>query len=50
VIPRLAPGAEFTVCAIRRVQLPAVPSVLTGRGIRTIGVYTVHVDNFRGGP
>lgn len=47
VTPRLVAGAEFTVCVIRRVQLPAVPSVLTGRGIRAIGAYTVHVDDFR---
>jgi hypothetical protein len=24
-----------------------VPSVLTGRGIRTVGAYTVHVDDYR---
>ncbi len=47
IIPRLTPGAEFTVCVTRRVQLPAVPTLLTGRGIRTVGVYTVHVDDFR---
>jgi Flp pilus assembly protein TadG len=49
IIPRLVPGAEFTVCVTRRVQLPAVPTVLTGRGIRTVGVYLVHVDDFRQG-
>ena len=47
IAPRLTPGAEFTVCVTRRVALPAVPSVLTGRGIRTVGMYTVHVDEFR---
>lgn len=47
ITPRLAPGAEFTVCVSRRVSLPAVPSVLTGRGIRTVGMYVVHVDDFR---
>jgi Flp pilus assembly protein TadG len=47
ITPHLVPGAEFTVCVTRRVQLPAVPTVLTGRGIRTVGVYTVHVDDFR---
>ncbi|HZC72766.1 MAG TPA: hypothetical protein VE442_18860 [Jatrophihabitans sp.] len=47
ITPRLAPGAEFAVCVTRRVSLPAVPSVLTGRGIRTVGVYLVHVDDFR---
>ena len=47
VTPQLMPGAEFTVCVTRRVQLPAVPTVLTGRGIRAVGVYVVHVDDFR---
>lgn len=50
ITPRLAPGAEFTVCVARRVQLPAIPSVLAGRGIRAVGVYTVHVDDYRGAP
>lgn len=47
VAPSLSPGVEFTVCVSRRVRLPAVPSVLTGRGIRTVGAYTVHVDDYR---
>ncbi len=47
IAPRLTPGAEFTVCVSRAVRLPAVPSVLAGRGIRTVGVYRVHVDDFR---
>jgi Flp pilus assembly protein TadG len=47
IVPRLTPGAEFTVCVSRRVRLPAVPSVLTGRGIRTVGKYQIHVDDFR---
>jgi Flp pilus assembly protein TadG len=47
ITPRLVPGAQFTVCVTRRVELPAVPTVLTGRGIRTVGVYVVHVDDFR---
>ncbi len=46
-LPTLAAGAEFTVCVSRQVQLPAVPSVLAGRGIRTVGVYVVHVDDYR---
>jgi Flp pilus assembly protein TadG len=50
VTPQLAPGAEFTVCVTRRVQLPAVPTVLTGRGIRTVGEYIVHIDDFRPAP
>jgi Flp pilus assembly protein TadG len=47
IAPHLAPGARFTVCVIRRVQLPAVPSVLAGRGIRTVGAYTIYVDDYR---
>jgi Flp pilus assembly protein TadG len=47
VSPELVAGAEFTVCLTRRVVLPAVPSVLAGRGITTVGEYTVHVDDFR---
>jgi Flp pilus assembly protein TadG len=47
VSPSLAPGSVFTVCVTRRVDVPAVPSVLSGRGITTVGRYTVHVDEFR---
>jgi Flp pilus assembly protein TadG len=47
VPPVLAAGAELTVCVTRDVQMPAVPSVLAGRGIRCIGRYTVHVDDYR---
>lgn len=47
VTPRLVPGAEFTVCVSRRVELPGVPSVLAGRGIRSVGHYLVHLDDFR---
>jgi len=50
ITPRLVPGAEFTVCVIRQVELPAVPSVLAGRGIRAIGAYTVYVDDYRSTP
>lgn len=49
VTPRLVPGAEFTVCVSRRVELPGVPSVLAGRGIRSVGRYLVHLDDFRVG-
>ncbi|MFL6164223.1 MAG: hypothetical protein ACJ74U_18630 [Jatrophihabitantaceae bacterium] len=45
--PTLAAGAEFQVCVIRHQPLPAVPTVLSGRGITTIGRYVVHVDEFR---
>lgn len=47
VTPRLAAGAQFTVCVIRRVGLPAVPRVLTGRGITVQGEYVVHIDDYR---
>jgi Flp pilus assembly protein TadG len=47
ITPKLTPGAEFTVCVTRSVQLPAVPTVLAGRGIRTVGMYVVHIDDFR---
>lgn len=47
VVPQLLPGSEFTVCVSRRVELPAVPSVLAGRGITTVSEYVVHVDDYR---
>jgi hypothetical protein len=45
--PSLAAGAEFQVCVIRHQRLPAVPTLLAGRGVTTIGAYLVHVDEFR---
>ena len=45
--PDLTAGTEFQVCVIRHQRLPAVPTVLSGRGITTIGRYVVHVDDFR---
>jgi Flp pilus assembly protein TadG len=47
VTPSLRPGAEFTVCVLRDVDLPAVPTVLQGRGVRTVGTYVVHIDDYR---
>jgi Flp pilus assembly protein TadG len=47
IAPGLAPGTEFAICVTRRVQLPGVPSLLAGRGIRTVGVFVVHVDDYR---
>lgn len=47
ITPKLRPGAEFAVCVTRRAELPAVPSVLAGRGVRTRAEYVVHVDDFR---
>ncbi len=45
--PVLQAGAEFTVCVTRHVDLPAVPHVLTGKGITTVGAYVVHIDDYR---
>lgn len=45
--PRLQPGSEFTVCVSRRTVIPGVPSVLAGRGIKTVGRYVVHIDDYR---
>jgi Flp pilus assembly protein TadG len=47
ITPTLTPGSEFAVCVIRHEQLPAVPTVLSGKGITTIGRYVVHMDDFR---
>lgn len=47
ITPQLAPGATFTVCVSRRADLPGIPSVLAGRGITTVGAYSVHVDDYR---
>jgi Flp pilus assembly protein TadG len=46
-LPTLAAGAEFQVCVIRHQPLPAVPTVLSGRGVTTIGRFVVHVDEYR---
>lgn len=45
--PVLHPGAEFTVCVRRHTEVPGVPHVLTGRGIDSVGRFTVRVDEFR---
>jgi Flp pilus assembly protein TadG len=45
--PALTAGTEFQVCVIRHQPLPAVPTILSGRGITSIGRYVVHVDEFR---
>ena len=47
VTPVLRAGAEFAVCVSRRTDVPGVPSVLSGRGIRTTAEYVIHVDDFR---
>ena len=45
--PALVAGAQFTVCVLRTADMPGVPSVLAGHGVRTIGEYVVHVDDYR---
>jgi hypothetical protein len=45
--PSLSPGAKFAVCVIRHASLPAVPSLISGRGITTVGRYVLHIDDYR---
>lgn len=45
--PSLAPASVFAICVIRRQPLPAIPALLSGRGVTVIGRYLVHVDDFR---
>lgn len=47
VDPVLQPGAAFTVCVQRRVQVPGVPRLVAGRGVESVGRFTVYVDDFR---
>jgi Flp pilus assembly protein TadG len=47
VVPSLNAGAQFQVCVIRHQRLAAVPTLLSGRGVVTIGRYLVHIDDFR---
>jgi Flp pilus assembly protein TadG len=47
ITPQLVAGASFTVCVTRHARLPAVPSVVAGRGITTAAEYLVHVDDYR---
>ena len=47
VEPVLAPGATFTVCVSRTVRVPGVPRMVEGRGVESVGRYTLHVDEFR---
>ena len=47
VTPQLVAGAQFTVCVIRSVDIPAVPRFLSGKGITSVGAYVVHVDDYR---
>jgi len=46
VAPQLTQGAVFTVCVRQSFPLPGVPTVLSPRGVTTVGEYVVHVDDF----
>jgi hypothetical protein len=50
ITPILAPGAQFTICVRRSMDLPGVPGILSGRGIATTGRYLLHVDDYRSLP
>ena len=47
ISPSLSPGALFAVCVIRHAALPGVPSLISGRGITTVGRYVLHIDDYR---
>jgi hypothetical protein len=47
IVPALAPGAEFEVCVVRHVAIPAIPTVLQGKGVTVIGRYELHIDDYR---
>ena len=47
ITPRLVAGAQFTVCVVRHISVPAVPSMLAGKGITAAGKYVVHIDDYR---
>jgi Flp pilus assembly protein TadG len=47
IVPVLAPGAEFEVCVVRHCDVPAIPTVLQGKGITSVGRYELHIDDYR---
>jgi Flp pilus assembly protein TadG len=47
ITPSLTPGALFAVCIVRQASLPGVPSLISGRGITTVGRYVLHIDDYR---
>ncbi len=47
ITPSLTPGAQFAVCVVRQASLPGVPSLISGRGITTVGRYVLHIDDYR---
>jgi Flp pilus assembly protein TadG len=47
IAPSLTPSVQFAVCVIRHAALPGVPSLISGRGITTVGRFVLHVDDYR---
>ena len=47
ITPSLSPGAQFAVCVIRHTEISGVPSLISGRGITTVGRYVLHIDDYR---
>lgn len=44
-----APGSDYDVCVTAVIDLPGVPTALTGSRNTVTGVYTVHIDPLREG-
>jgi hypothetical protein len=45
--PTLQSGAVYDICVTAIVQLPGVPSILTGSNNTITGVYTIHIGDLR---
>jgi hypothetical protein len=43
------PGTDYDVCVIVAIDLPGVPTAVTGSRNTVTGVYTVHIDDLREG-
>lgn len=43
------PGLDYDLCVIAVIDLPGVPTVLTGEANTITGIYTVHIDPIREG-
>jgi hypothetical protein len=43
------PGIDYDVCVIVAIDLPGVPTAVTGARNTVTGVYTVHIDDLREG-
>ena len=47
ITPSLTPDAQFAICVVRQASLPGVPSLISGRGITTVGRYVLQIDDYR---